>query len=104
MPARASPERAGEAFEHVPPVPDFDDGRRPGLARELAFADRQPPEAQPQPLELVDGLRQPQTVTATVTPQVDAGVRPAIEQHVHYHLHLADSRDPARVVAAEVEP
>ena len=65
-------------------------------AREAAWADRY--------ATAFDGLRQPQTVTATVTPQVDAGVRPAIEQHVHYHLHLADSRDPARVVAAEVEP
>ena len=65
-------------------------------ARQAAWADRY--------ATAFDGLRQPQTVTATVPPQVDAGVRPAIEQHVHYHLHLADSRDPARVVAAEVEP
>ena len=49
-------------------------------------------------------LRERQTVTATVTPQVGPLAPPAIEQHVHYHYHAADSPEPARVIAAEVEP
>ena len=45
-----------------------------------------------------------EAAAATVTSQVSAGTQPAIENHVHYHYHAADGREPARVIAAEVEP
>jgi hypothetical protein len=34
-------------------------------------------------------LRAARTVTATAAPQVSEGTQPAVEQHVHYHLHVA---------------
>jgi len=50
------------------------------------------------------GMNESRKITATVTSQVSAGTQPAIENHVHYHYHAADGREPARVIAAEVEP
>ncbi len=37
-------------------------------------------------------------------PQVSQATPPAIEQHVHYHYHVADGQDIARVVTGEVLP
>jgi len=48
--------------------------------------------------------REAGAVTATVTPQVSQGTSPAIEQHIHYHYHVADGLEPARVVKGEILP
>ena len=41
---------------------------------------------------------QPATLTATVTPQVTYAKPPAVEQHVHYHVHVAAAPEAARVI------
>ena len=41
----------------------------------------------------------PAPVTATMLPQAATGARPALEQHVHYHVHLgAAEREAARII------
>lgn len=48
-------------------------------------------------------IRDARTVTATPKPQVTQGT-PAIEQHIHYHYHAADSPEVARIIPGKVLP
>ncbi len=49
--------------------------------------------------------RERHELSAPSKPQVTQGTtRPAIEQHIHYHYHAADSQDAARVIPGRVVP
>ena len=48
--------------------------------------------------------RQAAALATPSKPQVTRGTQPALEQHIHYHYHAADSQEPARVITGKVLP